>query len=330
LNFAPKRVDIDFRLLAARGLEVAHFPPVVHTPMVQLIARQSRKGASAVRSRAHKTLATALVTAFFLWGSAAMAFVNVRDFGAKGNGSDQSSELQAAINSVPGGADTIYLPKGYYGISSPLVISNTRGLRLLGDGPYATVIAPTPAVAGKAVLQLVNTQDSTVEAMTIAGQSNGPPAAGIESDATAGQSAGHLTVRNVSIGWLSSNTIADGIRINAKAGTTNSGGFFENVVVMNFTHAAFAFTHPNASGQTLVGGTIGSGPIGVYSQGASFKVTGTYFEVGDVDLDLENSSDASVAGYQTDYDLGYVLGGAVGTVTDRHRSDDDQHDGDRS
>jgi Pectate lyase superfamily protein len=279
-------------------LEVAQFPLVENTLMAQLSARQSRKSGDSRRTCTSKILAAALVAVFSSWVGTAMAFVNVSDFGAKGDGKDQTAALQAAINSVPAGGDTIYLPKGYYGVSAPLVISNTQGLRLLGDGIYATVIAPTPAVAGKPVVQFVNTQDSTVEALTVAGQSSGAPSAGIESDATAGKGASHLTVRNVSVGWLSSNTLVNGIVMNAASGATNSGGFFENVAILNFTHAAYAFEHPNASGQALVGGSISYGPIGIYSQGASFKVTGTYFQANDVDNDLENSSDGSVAAYQ--------------------------------
>ena len=61
---------------------------------------------------------------------------NVKAYGALGDGShDDTTAIQAAINAcvaAPGG--TVYLPTGYYKISSTLVVQNTRGVTIQGAG----------------------------------------------------------------------------------------------------------------------------------------------------------------------------------------------------
>jgi hypothetical protein len=265
----------------------------------------SNTNGSAIRSAArnYRTSARAFIavsTAAFIavMATREAAFVNALDFGAK-PGTDSTAAIQAAIDSVGSNGDTIYLPSGAYGISAPLVISNKRGVRLLGDGVYATALVPTAALAGRAVVQFVNGQNATVESLTIYGNTGSAPAAAIESEVTAGAVSTHLTVRNVTLGSLSSNSLVDGIKYVDTGGTdsSNDKGFFENVEVINYTHAAFSFTHPSSGDHTIIGGNLMNGEIGVYSEGGSFKIVGTHFNINDVNFDLENSSDPS-SGYQ--------------------------------
>lgn len=63
--------------------------------------------------------------------------VNVRDFGAVGNGlADDTKAIQAAINAASrtGGGGVVYIPAGHYLISKTLVIQDTTRLILRGAG----------------------------------------------------------------------------------------------------------------------------------------------------------------------------------------------------
>ena len=73
-------------------------------------------------------------------------FVNVRDFGATGDGTIQHVELQRAIDTLFLGADkglfrsrvTLYMPAGEYKINAPLYLPPYA--RIVGDGKNATYI----------------------------------------------------------------------------------------------------------------------------------------------------------------------------------------------
>jgi len=247
-----------------------------------------------------RALAGALAAAIVLAAGNASAFISVTDFGATGDGrTDCASAIQAAINSAKAG-DTIYFPAGTYLVRASIVIANLRGLRLYGDGVFASAIVGSADVAGKPVLRFVDDVDDTVENLSIWGQMNDPVSAAIESDSVGGGPATHLSVRDVEIGSPASNNVVDGIKFVADPGSDNANdqGFFDNVMIVNFTHAGFSFTHPSANLHTIVGGLIEDGPTAVYSQGASFKMTGTSLLVHSMNFDLENSSDSSVPGYQ--------------------------------
>jgi hypothetical protein len=79
--------------------------------------------------------------------------VDVRAFGAKGDGvTDDTAAIQAAIDATPPGAFT-FLPAGIYMISSPLII---RARGFIGedktDGPNGTTIKALPSFTGTAML----------------------------------------------------------------------------------------------------------------------------------------------------------------------------------
>jgi Pectate lyase superfamily protein len=72
-------------------------------------------------------------------------WINVKAFGAAGNGSsDDTAAINAAITSAGSGGGVIYLPKGTYKISSPLVVASN--LIICGDGK-STVIDQTTTTA---------------------------------------------------------------------------------------------------------------------------------------------------------------------------------------
>lgn len=61
--------------------------------------------------------------------------INVKDYGALGDGvADDSSEIQAAINACPTGG-TVYFPRGSY---RAFRIKITKNLSIIGDGIGAT------------------------------------------------------------------------------------------------------------------------------------------------------------------------------------------------
>jgi hypothetical protein len=85
------------------------------------------------------------------WRSVGGEVFNVKDFGAKGNGTiDDTAAIQAAINAAQAaGGGKVYLPKGTYALlfsTSPasgfLVISDSNVV-LMGDGPASKIYVPT-------------------------------------------------------------------------------------------------------------------------------------------------------------------------------------------
>ncbi len=66
-------------------------------------------------------------------GGAQQPYINVADYGALGNGSDDTVALQAALNAVPSTGATVWMPAGNYRISATLVIG-TDNTTLRGSG----------------------------------------------------------------------------------------------------------------------------------------------------------------------------------------------------
>ncbi len=61
---------------------------------------------------------------------------NVRDFGAKANGSDDSASIQAAIDEAAKQGGTVYLPAGTYSLANPIV--KKKDVSIVGDGMWTT------------------------------------------------------------------------------------------------------------------------------------------------------------------------------------------------
>jgi hypothetical protein len=70
--------------------------------------------------------------------------VNVRDFGAKADGSDDTAAIQAAIDHAAStGRDCVYFPQGFYTTTAPILVQSA--LHLKGDGRSRTSILSTHA-----------------------------------------------------------------------------------------------------------------------------------------------------------------------------------------
>jgi hypothetical protein len=131
--------------------------------------------------------------------------INVRDFGAAGNGStDDTSAIQQAIDSVLGTGGTIYLPKGIYKISSQLNLRN--GVTILGDGEESTFINQTGADAHGFVGDDVGS--ISLENFILTGPSSGT-GAGIRLGWTANGNTPYVSMKNV---WVR-NFGSDGIQL---------------------------------------------------------------------------------------------------------------------
>ena len=81
--------------------------------------------------------------------------INVKRFGALGTGTDDTSSIQAAVNSVAGTGGTIYFPNGQYGISSTISVSGDYPINLYGEmgsnyevGLLGSFIFPTQSISG--------------------------------------------------------------------------------------------------------------------------------------------------------------------------------------
>ena len=91
--------------------------------------------------------------------------LNVRDFGARGDGvADDSSAIQAAIDAATGTNDPaagsrypsapLYLPTGTYRCTRTLRIRSVQGFYLFGDGPEATVLRAASEVNLDSLLEI--------------------------------------------------------------------------------------------------------------------------------------------------------------------------------
>lgn len=71
--------------------------------------------------------------------------LNVRDFGAKGDGTTSDTvAVQAALNALFDSNDngrTLFFPKGDYRITGTLTINGRQGFRLVGEGDYASKLS---------------------------------------------------------------------------------------------------------------------------------------------------------------------------------------------
>jgi len=78
---------------------------------------------------------TASSTGLFFPDTQALV-VDVRDYGAKGNGTtDDTAAIQAAINALPATGGTVYFPAGTYLISSSLIVDK-HNVSLIGLGSF--------------------------------------------------------------------------------------------------------------------------------------------------------------------------------------------------
>lgn len=76
--------------------------------------------------------------------SSSSSFINVKSYGATGNGTtDDTAAIQSAINYCINGGNSLYFPAGTYLVSSQLNVTGT--INIFGDGIYRDVANPPTA-----------------------------------------------------------------------------------------------------------------------------------------------------------------------------------------
>lgn len=67
------------------------------------------------------------------------AVVNVLDYGANADGTNDSSAINAAIASIAATGGAVYFPSGIYGISSQILVDSAKPITLFGDGASSQI-----------------------------------------------------------------------------------------------------------------------------------------------------------------------------------------------
>jgi hypothetical protein len=105
-------------------------------------------------------------------------YVNVKDFGAKGDGvTDDTAAIQAAFNAcVSAGlkGKTCCLPAGDYVVTNTLTIPSNQGFHLVGNGPYASRLLWSGS-AGDNVINVSASQFCVFEKFTVWGNAASRP-----------------------------------------------------------------------------------------------------------------------------------------------------------
>jgi len=136
--------------------------------------------------------------------------INVRDYGATGNGTtDDTAAIQAAIDSV--GATTyycnlaLYFPAGTYYVTSSIDLTDKRNIVIEGAGGGYDGYATTKILSradGKPALDLSGSANISFHDLTIHGDSTNSPSCGVllaRSTAATGENSAFNTFRNVFI-----------------------------------------------------------------------------------------------------------------------------------
>jgi len=64
-------------------------------------------------------------------GSSSSNYLNIKDYNVNGDGSDETTDIAAAITAIPEGS-TVYFPSGTYATDNPIIIN--KRLRVIGNG----------------------------------------------------------------------------------------------------------------------------------------------------------------------------------------------------
>ena len=221
--------------------------------------------------------------------------VNVREFGAKGDGAtDDTATIQAALNaayglpSSPNGAGNatnnraVFFPNGNYKITTPLRLRSVRSAHIFGAGRFATRIQN---IAGGNVFQTNGCEYSRFERMNLAALGTGV--------------AFDLDWDNTGSTALQSNTFSDmffeggtyGVRI-GETGNMGSENSFLNCFFSGSSIAGLATKNYNALQQTVIGGNFAGCAKGVWVYSGSVPVIhGVGFQQqSDTDIAVDNTA----------------------------------------
>jgi hypothetical protein len=233
-------------------------------------------------------------------------FVNVKDYGAHGNGSaNDTAAIQAALDAAYGPSSSpnggmgaaknraVFFPSGSYIITSPLTLRSAHGAHVFGAGRFTTTITNT--TSGGTVFKTNGCEYSRFERMQLIATG-------------AGSICFDLNWNNTGSAALQGNTFCDmyfqsanyGLRI----GGLNNDGFMgsENLIMnCHFSGNEIAGVYTgnyNAIQQTIIGGNFQSCGIGIYNKyGTSPVIIGVGFQLNQIDINVENTGTPGGDGY---------------------------------
>jgi hypothetical protein len=221
--------------------------------------------------------------------------VNVKEFGALGNGSnDDRPAIQAAFDyafgkaAAPHGTNSVankqvFFPGGNYLVGAPLVLTQVQGARIVGSGRMTTRLAG----GGGAVIVTNGLVNSHIEGFLLDG--NGGVCLDLDWNG------------NGSVG-LDGNTFVDmfygtgsvGVRI----GNSGHGGS-NNVFLNNFAGGCttgLSTTGDQALNNSYIGGNMQSCTTGILvTRGSVSSVMGTGFQNGSSSWDIQTATTAAAA-----------------------------------
>jgi hypothetical protein len=201
--------------------------------------------------------------------------VNVRDYGATGNGStDDTAAINAAINAATGNASpvanvrfpaaSVYLPPGVYKVTSDLLIQSVEGFALAGAGAELSILLASGTGFKTAVLNIDGAARGSFQGFSIMGDGTEGSGDGVLPNAinlTWTTAAARSTTSNVFSGIFIRNLkFACGMRMGAPSGTTRQvdGTTIRDVVISGSGNARHAYTTLYLYGFYFGNGTTGN------------------------------------------------------------------------
>ncbi|AWN03909.1 hypothetical protein PBI_PEREGRIN_69 [Rhodococcus phage Peregrin] len=139
---------------------------------------------------------------------------NVKDFGAKGDGTtNDTAAINAAIAAMPsianswgnGASGVLYFPAGRYSTDGGHIIPNNKRMKVCGAGPYVSILSQRAGSTSD--LLTVNAANSGIDSLTLAG--------------TRSAGGGDLVVLNAGYGYVTNATL---LGANANAITVGKDG----------------------------------------------------------------------------------------------------------
>lgn len=187
---------------------------------------------------------------------------------AQGGSSITDATLAAAVDQIPplgGGRIIIDRPAA---TTTPWVIQDRYQVEIIGTGKKTTLTPSGAGMAGKPVILLLNSQEVTVEGLTINGiaGATSAPLAAIESRVDTSVAATYAGARNIYRDLIlggASNSLNYGILHSYILSDQNNDQSTSYNVHVNAIQAGFGFGHSQSVGHDHVGCTVNSGAAGV-------------------------------------------------------------------
>lgn len=188
--------------------------------------------------------------------------INVKHYGAQGDATtDDTARIQAAINACVNAVDALqerelFFPPGDYRIESSLTLTNARGLKIRGSGPYSTRILWYGS-SGNPMWLWTNCADVTLQDLYLQGHSNAlnRPSHGVRvyrdsgAGGAPGYEQGNCQFRNVVIGGDSNDVMMTTCVAIDGSASFNYRHSFDNVKFLNpVTYGIYA---PNSTTERL-------------------------------------------------------------------------------